>query len=84
MNKIRPARQCGVAAMCPRFEFAVGRDRREMLPVSVPDRLTTHRRLDSGSRTSDPHKESYHPPLAGQASRGQRLSLLASGFRSGS
>lgn len=54
-----------------------------MLPVRIPDRLTPHRRLDAGLRTSDPHKEPYHPPLAGQESRGQRLSLLASGFRSG-
>lgn len=37
----------------------------------------------TGLRTSDPHKEPYHQPLAGQASKGQRLSLLASGFRSG-
>lgn len=60
-----------------------GKDRREMLPVSIPDRLTPYRRLDTGLRTSDPHKEPYHQPLAGQASRGQRLRLLASGFRSG-
>lgn len=78
-NEVSLARPCAQGS-----SLLWGKDRREMLPVSIPDRLTPYRRLDTGLRTSDPHKEPYHQPLAGQASRGQRLSLLASGFRSGS